>query len=105
MTALPEIGFPCASVPLQTTKVESQTPPHTRPEGEIVATAVFEELKVKVVRTAELAEFTADALSVRTCPATSEAEDGLTTTWATVLLADLDPPPQPPSKPARTSRI
>jgi hypothetical protein len=98
------MGFPDASVPLQTTKVESQTPPQTKPLGEIVATAILEELKVNVVATLMFWEFTAVAVRLRTCPATSEAVVGETSTWATVLLADLLPP-HPAKKPARTIRM
>jgi hypothetical protein len=92
MIAVPETGFPSESVPLQTTKVESQTPPHTLPDGETVATLVFDELKVKVVTTLLLAEFTAPALMEVTCPATRETEAGLTVTTATPLLVDFEPP-------------
>jgi hypothetical protein len=104
IVAVPATGCPNASVPLQTTNVESQTPPHTNPLGEMVATAVLEELKVKVVATLALAEFTAEAERVRTCPATSEAVVGETSTWATVVLADLLPP-HPAKKPAITIRM
>src|SRR5437899_7310969 len=92
MIAFPETGFPSESVPLQTTKVESQTPPHTLPDGETVAILVFDELKVKVVTTLLLAEFTAPALMEVTCPATRETEAGLTVTTATPLLVDFEPP-------------
>src|SRR5262249_38131996 len=60
MVALPLTGFPRASVPLQTTKVESQIPPQTRPLGEMLATEVLDELKVNVAATAELSELTAE---------------------------------------------
>ena len=92
MVAVPLIGLLWASKPLHTTKIESQTPAHTWPDGEIVAILVFDELKVKMVLTVELAEFTAETLSPTTCPATRESEAGLTVTAATVLFADLDPP-------------
>ena len=97
MVAVPVTGFPNESMPLQTTKVESQTPPHTLPDGEMVATLVFDELKVKVVLTVLSAEFTANALIDVTCPATREIVVGLTLTAATVLFADEELPPQPVS--------
>src|ERR1700736_122716 len=97
MTAVPD-----AVAPLQTTKVESQTPPQTRPAGEIVATAVLEELKVKVVLTAVLAEFCAAAVTWTTSPETKESVAGVTTTWATVLLTEGLPPPQPARNAAKT---
>jgi hypothetical protein len=96
MVAVPVTGFPNESKPLQTTKVESQTPPHTLPEGEMVAILVFDELKVKVVVTVLLVEFTANALIDVTSPATREIEAGLTVTTATLLFED-DEPPQPVS--------
>lgn len=97
IVAVPEMGWFEASSPLHTTKIESQTPAHTCPAGDMVAMAVFEELKVKVVVTAAFAEFTADEDIGTTWPATSESEAGLTVTAATVLLADF-PPPQPVNK-------
>jgi hypothetical protein len=102
--AVPEIGFPSESLPLHTTKVESQTPPQTRPAGETVATVVLEELKVNVVATALLVEFTAEALTVTTWPATNEMVAGEISTWATtVLLVEVEeePPPQPVTMPTR----
>lgn len=97
IVAVPLIGFPDASLPLQTTKVESQTPPQTEPAGEIVAIAVLEELKVNVVVTAPFDEFTAEGVRVNTSPATSEALVGVTSTCATVVFffEEEDPPPQP----------
>jgi hypothetical protein len=92
--AVPLMGFPDASFPLQTTKLESHTPPQTKPAGEIVAMVELEELKVNVVVTALFAAFTAEAVSCTTCPATREAEAGLMLTWATVLLVE-ELPPQP----------
>src|ERR1051325_8123396 len=99
MTAVPVMGLPCTSVPLQTTNVESHTPPHTRPAGEMVATVVSEELKVKVAMTAVLAEFTADVVSGTPFPAGRGAGAGRMSPCASFLLEDLDPP-QPPRKPA-----
>jgi len=92
MVAVPVMGLPSASKPLHTTKIESQTPAHTWPPGEIVAIPVLVELNVKVVLTVLFAEFTADTESPTTCPATKESEAGLTVTTATVLLADFEPP-------------
>jgi hypothetical protein len=84
---------------LQTTKVESQTPPQSRPAGETVATAVLEELKVNVVVTAVFAEFTAEALTVTTSPATNDTTAGDINTWATVVALFVeDPPPQPATR-------
>jgi hypothetical protein len=97
IVADPLIGFPWASEPLHTTNEESQTPAQTLPWGEIVAILVFDELKVNVVATGVLAEFTAAALIVTTCPATMESVEGLTVTAATVLFADFEPP-QPAMK-------
>jgi hypothetical protein len=97
IVAVPEMGWFEASSPLHTTKMESQTPAQTCPDGDTVAIAVFEELKVKVVTTDAFAEFTADELIGTTSPATRESEAGLTLTAATVLLADF-PPPQPVNK-------
>src|SRR5262244_684200 len=94
------MGLLCVSLPLQTTKVESQTPPQTRPPGEMVATEILDELKVKVAETLALSELTAVTERLSTWPATREADAGLTSTWATLVLADL-PPPQPARKPAR----
>ena len=105
MDAVPLTGFPEAFVPLHTTKRESHTPPQTRPLGETVATAGFEELKVKVVGTLLLAELTAEAETVSTWPATSEAEVGDTRTCETVLLLlEEDPPPQPVKNPVTIKR-
>jgi hypothetical protein len=98
MVAVPEIGLFDESRPLHTTKVESQTPPQTFPEGEMVAIFVFDELKVNVAITGVPAEFTAEGETDTTCPATREMVEGLSVTEATVLLADEDPPPQPASK-------
>lgn len=95
MVAVPAIGLFEASLPLQTTKIESQTPPHTSPEGDIVAMLVFEELNVKVVFTVVLAEFTATGVSVTTCPATSESVVGVTETDATVFAVEEELPPHP----------
>jgi ABC-type Co2+ transport system permease subunit len=90
--AVPVMGFAWASEPLQTTKAESQTPAQTLPCGEIVAMLVFVELKVNVVLTAALAEFTADTVSVTTCPATIDSVAGAICTAAMVLFADFEPP-------------
>jgi len=92
MIAVPLMGFPCASEPLHTTKAESHTPAQTLPAGEIVAIWVFDELKVNVAVTLALSEFTADALSPTTSPATMESEEAFTLTAATVLFADFEPP-------------
>ena len=92
MVAVPVIGLPSASKPLHTTKIESQTPAHTWPPGEMVAILVSFEWKVNVVLTEVFDEFTADTESPVTCPATKESEAGLTVTTATVLLVDFDPP-------------
>jgi hypothetical protein len=106
IVAVPLIGFPCASLPLHTTKVESQTPPQTSPAGEMVATAVLEELKVNVVLTALLVAFTAEALTVTTCPETREIVVGVISTWATVVLVvEEEPLPQPTASAARTAAI
>src|SRR5262245_20166930 len=106
MVAVPLTGFPEASVPLQTTNVESQTPPQTRPPGETVATLVLEELKVMGATTEAFDEFTAAAVTVSTSPATNEADGGEITTWATVLpLFEDDPPPQPAARLARSAMI
>ena len=94
IVVVPLIGFCEESKPLHTTKIESQTPAHTRPAGDMVAIRVFEELKVNVVLTVVFAEFAAEALIVTTCPATSESEAGLTVTTATVVFAE-GPLPQP----------
>src|SRR6476469_8701049 len=101
MIAVPVIGLPSASKPLHTTKIESQTPAHTWPPGEMVAILVSLEWNVNVVLTALFDEFTADTESPTTCPATMESEAGLTATTATVLLADFDPP-QPAMNEKRT---
>jgi len=91
---------------LQTTNVESQTPPQTNPPGETVATLVLEELKVMGASTEALDEFTAAAVSVSTSPATNEAEGGEIMTWATVLpLFEDDPPPQPAARLARSEMV
>jgi hypothetical protein len=92
MVVDPLTGLLRASRPLHTTKAESQTPPQTLPWGEMVAILVFDELKVNVVLTVPLAEFTADALIETTSPATSEIVAGDTVTAATVVFAALDPP-------------
>ena len=105
MVELPVIGLPELLTPLQSTKVESQTPPQIKPAGETVATAVFDELNVKVVLTALPAEFTAEGVTVVTCPATREAVVGFKTTCATVLLLFEEEPPQPAMKTARKRRI
>ena len=78
--------------PLHTTKAESHTPAQTLPAGETVAIWVFEELKVNVVETLALAEFTADTLSPTTSPATMESEEVPILTAATVVFADFEPP-------------
>jgi len=113
MMADPATGLPRESVPLQTIKAESQTPPQTLPAGETVAIFVFDELKVKVVVTGVFAAFTATALIGVTWPATREIEFGETETTATLLLFEEEPPPQPASndknspraaKPARWQR-
>ena len=90
--AVPLMGLPWASLPLQTTKAESQTPAQTLPCGEMVAMLVLVELKVNVVLTTVLAEFTADALNVTTCPATMDSVAGDIWTAATVVFADFEPP-------------
>ena len=66
----------------------------------MVATAVLEELKVKVAVTGALDELTAEGVRVNTCPATSEALTGVTSTCATVVFffAEEDPPPQPATR-------
>src|SRR5262249_54057987 len=61
IVALPFSGLPAESVPLHTMNEESHTPPQTRPEGDTVTRAVFEEVKVKVAATGALAELSADA--------------------------------------------
>ena len=92
MVAVPVIGLPSASVPLHTTKIESQVPAHTWPPGEIVTILVSVEWNVNVVLTEVFDEFTADTERTVTCPGTSEREAGATVTTATVLLVDFDPP-------------
>src|SRR5215472_5197365 len=103
--ALPAIGLPEASLPLQTMKSASQAPPQTSPDGEIEAIAVFEELKVNVGRglTAPPVGLTAEALICETWPATIERAAGDTLTWPTTPLAFFGgvttlvfpPPPHP----------
>jgi len=61
----------------------------------MVAILVFDELKVNVAVTGLPAAFTAAALMVTTCPATSEIVAGLTVTDATVLLLEEELPPHP----------
>lgn len=95
IVAVPATGLPSGSVSLQTTKSESQTPPHTRPAGDMVAILVFDELKVNVVFTGLLEAFTAAALMVTTSPATREIVAGITVTDATVFLLEEELPPQP----------
>jgi hypothetical protein len=97
IVAVPLMGLLWASKPLQTTNEESQTPAQTLPCGEMVAILVFDELKVNVVVTLALAEFTADALIATTSPATMDNVAGLTLTAATVLFTDFEPP-QPAMK-------
>src|SRR5579864_5056547 len=92
MMAVPLMGFPAASEPLQTTKAESQIPAQTLPWGEMDAMLVLVELKVKVALTVLLSEFTADALIPTTCPATMERTAGAILTWATVVFVFFDPP-------------
>ncbi len=98
MVAVPAIGLPEESFPLQTTKIESQTPPHTWPAGDMVAMLVLEELKVKVVTTEVSAEFTAAGVRVTTCPATSESVVGVTVTDATTFALEEELPPHPATK-------
>ena len=97
IVAVPAIGLPEASVPLQTTKTESQTPPHTWPAGDTVAMLVLEELKVKSVLTTPFEEFTALGVMVTTSPAPMEIVDGVTFTAATTFAVD-EEPPQPATK-------
>jgi len=104
MIAVPLMGFPVASEPLQTTNAESQTPAQTLPCGETVAMLVLVELKVNVVLTTLLAEFTADTLTATTFPATMESEAGANLTAATVLLADFEPPQPAISETNRTMK-
>jgi hypothetical protein len=103
--AVPEIGFPEASFPLQTMNSASQAPAQTSPDGAIDAIAVLEELKVNVGAglTAPPVGLTADAEIVKTWPATIETEAGETDTWPTVpagffggvMTLLLPPPPHP----------
>jgi hypothetical protein len=81
-TALPEMGLPELSVPLQAIKKASQTPPHTSPPGETVALVVLEELNVKVGNgvTAPPVGLTAAGVSWTTWPATTETVPGVTLT-------------------------
>src|SRR5579864_2851933 len=102
--AVPLMGFPWASEPLHITKAESQTPAQTFPCGEIVAMLVFVELKVNVVATLLLSEFTADALIATTSPATMESVAGAILTWATVVFAFFEPPQPAMSDTNRTMR-
>src|SRR5215467_1229543 len=92
IVAVPVIGLPSVSKPLHTTKIESQTPAHTWPPGEMVAMLVSLEWNVNVVLTVLFDEFTAATESPTTSPPTMESEAGLTVTTATVLLVDFDPP-------------
>ena len=92
--AVPVSGFPEASFPLQTTKVESQTPPQTSPEGATVTRFGFEELNVNVAGTPVAVESAAETLSCATCPDTIDTDTGVRLTTATVFLLD-EPPPQP----------
>ena len=56
--------------------------------------------------TGTLEEFTAEADSESTSPATNEAEGGEIITWATVLpLFEDDPPPQPAARLARSEMV
>jgi hypothetical protein len=95
IVAVPAMGLFEASVPLQTTKIESQTPPHTWPAGDTVATLVLDELKVKTEIMEAFAEFTAFGVIVTTSPAFIEIVDGVTRTAATVFVVDEELPPQP----------
>src|SRR6185437_2175505 len=92
--AVPVKGLPAAFLPLQTTNVESHTPPQISPEGEMLTRLGLEELKVKVVFTGVLDEFAADTVSCATSPATMETDVGVRLTTATVFLLE-EPPPQP----------
>jgi hypothetical protein len=92
--AVPVRGAPEGVFPLQTTKVESHTPPQTRPDGEIVTRLGFEELNVKVVATGFAVESSAKNESCATCPETTETVAGVRFTTATVFFLE-EPPPQP----------
>src|SRR5579872_2045165 len=89
-------GLPVAgSRPWQITNSESQTPAQIRPAGEMVASLVFEELKVNVVETPPPAELTAEAETVAVSPAFSESEVGeiVMRETALALTVFLGPPP------------
>jgi hypothetical protein len=101
--AVPVRAAPDGAFPLQTTKVESHTPPQTTPEGEIVTRFGFVELKVNVVATGWAAEFSAVTESCATCPETTETVAGLRFTTATVFLLDELPPQPAMAKPRRAS--
>lgn len=91
--AVPVSGLPDASFPLQTTNVESQTPPHICPEGFTVTRLGFEELKVNTVGTVVADESEAEKVSDATCPDTIDTEAGPRVTTATVLFFDELPQP------------
>lgn len=94
--AEPVSGAPAAVVPLQLTKVESQTPAQTCPEGEMVARLGLEELNVNVVVAA--APFESKAFTCNgseTCPDSRESDAGVRVTWATAFFLLEEPPPQP----------
>src|SRR5690348_16443189 len=88
IVAVPVKGVPEGAFPLQTTKVESHTPPQATPEGEIVTRLGFEELKVNVVATAAAVESSAETESCATCPETMETAAGVRFTTATVCFFD-----------------
>src|SRR5689334_22709890 len=87
MLAVPESGLPEAFLPLQLIKLESHTPAQIKalvmpvwpfaPGGVTVAMPVFDELKVMVVVTAPLVEFSGFAVTVATSPAFSEIAVGV----------------------------
>jgi hypothetical protein len=70
----------------------------------MVAMLVFVELKVNVVLTAPLVEFTADALTDTTSPATIDSVAGANVTEATVLFTDFEPPQPAINEANRTMR-
>ena len=70
----------------------------------MVTALVFDELKVNVVVMGESVEFTADALTAMTCPATMESVVGDKLTAATVLFVDFEPPQPADNETNRTMR-
>jgi hypothetical protein len=104
--AVPEIGFPEASLPLHTMKLAFHVPAQISvdvvpvcplaPAGDAVVMLVLDELKVILELTAVPEAFSGLAVIVATSPALREIWVGLIRTCATVLAVDeLLCPPQP----------